>query len=64
MEEQFVENKCKMLENTYITLPEAFFSRQSPSKVPSPQLILWNENLAEKMGLDIDFLKVKKGWKF
>lgn len=61
MEEQFVDTKCKMLENTYITLPEAFFSRQSPSKVPSPQLILWNENLAEKMGLDIDFFKSKEG---
>ncbi len=61
MEGQFLETNRKILENTYITLPELFFTKQSPSKVPSPKLVMWNEALAEELGLDIAFLKSEEG---
>jgi uncharacterized protein YdiU (UPF0061 family) len=37
--------------NTYAHLPERFFERTDPAKVRAPRLILWNEPLAEALGL-------------
>ena len=61
MKERFLEAKGKALENTYITLPELFYSRQLPSKVPSPEMIIWNEKLGQDLGLDTGFFKSEEG---
>ena len=37
--------------NTYITLGEQFFQRGLPQKFPAPQLLLWNNTLADKLDI-------------
>ncbi|XEC95105.1 YdiU family protein [Paenibacillus tarimensis] len=44
-------------DNSYARLPETFFSRQSPTSVRSPKLIILNEPLAAFMGLNVDALR-------
>jgi len=39
-------------DNTYSNLPESFISKTSPIPVKSPELIVFNYNLAEKLGLN------------
>lgn len=39
-------------QNTYTTLPDVFFSRVLPTKVPSPKLVLLNESYAEIINLN------------
>ena len=41
-------------DTTYLNLPECFFSKQSPSVVPSPKIIILNNLLADSMGLDVN----------
>ncbi len=43
------------LEHTYAKLPAVFFSAQAPMPVPKPELVCFNEGLAEALGLG--FLK-------
>ncbi len=47
--------------NSYIQLPSAFFSRQSPNKVRDPHIVLFNQPLAETLGLDSEALISPKG---
>ncbi len=54
-------NPSIRLENTYLTLPEEFYTAQLPSKVPSPNLVKWNSTLAKELGLDSDFFQSKEG---
>ena len=61
MNERYINNSEIKLENTYLTLPEEFYSKQLPSKVPSPQLVVWNNSLASELGLDLDFFKQDQG---
>ena len=49
------------LENTYINLPDIFYSKQKPSSVPNPQLVAFNYSLAKELKLDIDYLTSKEG---
>ncbi|HCW54200.1 MAG TPA: YdiU family protein [Clostridium sp.] len=56
-----MENKGIKLENTYINLPEMFYSKQNPSKVPSPEIIKFNDKLADDLGIDKDFMKSQEG---
>lgn len=49
------------LENTYKELPELFFSKQYPEIVPSPNLVLFNEELASSLGIDGEVLKTPDG---
>ena len=51
--------KCVELENTYSNLPEKLYSRQNPSDSPSPKLVIFNDSLADELGLNKDFLKSK-----
>lgn len=46
--------------NTYTQLPEDFFVRQRPERVPVPELVLLNKELAEFFGLE-EFLKSRAG---
>jgi len=48
-------------DNSYSRLPASFFVRQKPARVPDPQLIGLNANLAEKLGLDVDWLRSPSG---
>ncbi|WP_310602341.1 protein adenylyltransferase SelO [Anaerosporobacter sp.] len=59
--EQYLNLSAIKLENTYATLPEAFYTKQYPSKVPSPKLVIWNNLLGEELGENLDFLKQKQG---
>ena len=44
------------LENTYCNLPGVFFSKLSPTPVSSPEILLFNQKLAEEIGLDLSVL--------
>jgi len=50
-------------DNSYSRLPERFYARQSPTPVSSPALILVNRELAEKLGIDPDWLESEAGLK-
>ncbi|SER55995.1 Uncharacterized conserved protein YdiU, UPF0061 family [Gracilibacillus ureilyticus] len=44
-------------DNSYTSLPERFYSKTNPTPVSSPVLQLFNEGLAEQLGLKVDELK-------
>ena len=48
-------------DNTYVRLPERFFSRQGPTSVPDPKLIRINVALAETLGIDAGWLQSPHG---
>ena len=50
-----------LFDNTYARLPERFFAKQAPARVPEPTLIRLNLGLAEKLSLDIDWLQSADG---
>lgn len=49
------------LENSYLSLPELFYTKINPKAISLPQIVILNENLANELGLDIDYLKSKEG---
>ncbi len=48
-------------DNSYAALPEHFFARIHPERAPEPELIRVNEALAERLGLDLDWLASADG---
>lgn len=48
-------------ENTYVDLPEMFFTKKGPSHVKSPSLVKLNNSLAKELGLNIDALQSNEG---
>lgn len=48
-------------DNSYINLPKQFYSNIDLKPVKSPRLVVLNDNLANSLGLDIDFLKSDEG---
>lgn len=48
-------------DNTYARLPESFFSRVKPVPVPAPELVIFNEALAEELRLDAQALAGPEG---
>ena len=44
-------------DNTYSNLPESFISKISPVPVQSPELTIFNYNLADKLGLNFSSIK-------
>ncbi|MBO25414.1 MAG: hypothetical protein CMI33_02315 [Opitutales bacterium] len=44
------------LERTYSKLPGVFFSKLSPTPVSSPKILLFNQKLADEIGLDLSVL--------
>ncbi|WLR51721.1 YdiU family protein [Bacillus tianshenii] len=48
-------------DNSYARLPEAFFTSQKPVPVRSPELIIFNEQLAESLGLHAEVLESEEG---
>ncbi len=39
--------------NTYVNLPDVFYKKVLPTKVPDPKLIILNQNLSEYLGFKI-----------
>src|ERR1700720_2842845 len=50
-----------LFDNTYAQLPERFFAKQEPARVPEPKLIRLNLGLAAKLSIDIDWLQSADG---
>ncbi|OWY18288.1 hypothetical protein B6V73_00300 [Thioclava sp. JM3] len=48
-------------DNSYARLPDTFFERQPPQPVKAPELVLLNRDLADRLGLDADWLKGPQG---
>jgi len=48
-------------DNTYATLPGAFFQRLDPDPVSSPEMIQFNRELAIELGLDVERLEAQGG---
>ncbi len=44
-------------DNSYAALPDAFYTRQNPTPVKEPQLIGFNEDLAQLLGIEVDDLE-------
>ncbi|WP_195989673.1 protein adenylyltransferase SelO [Clostridium sp. D53t1_180928_C8] len=60
-----IENNINFnLENTYCNLSNIFYSRELPSKIEKPRMIKFNKELAESLGLDLEFLESNKGTEF
>ncbi|QUW22913.1 YdiU family protein [Sporosarcina sp. Marseille-Q4063] len=49
------------LDNSYVHLPEIFFTKMDPNPVEAPELIIFNESLASKLGLSANALKSEEG---
>src|SRR5690625_1083505 len=48
-------------DNTYVELPEKFYTKLRPTPVAEPRLVLLNERLADALGLDVDALRADDG---
>ena len=48
-------------DNTYARLPERFYARQEPARVPRPTLIRLNHKLVTQLGIDADWLSSVEG---
>jgi serine/tyrosine/threonine adenylyltransferase len=46
-------------DNSYLKLPEKLYYLQSPDKVPKPEIFLFNEKLADDLGLESSSYSVK-----
>jgi len=46
------------IEHTYALLPKIFYRNQNPTPAPAPKMVIFNENLAEILGLDSEKLKI------
>ena len=40
------------LENSYTELPDLFFTKQSPTPVHKPEIVIFNQKLADQVGLN------------
>ena len=50
-----------LFDNSYLSLPTVFYSRQKPTPVRDPHLVLLNHALAESLGLDAETLTNGEG---
>src|ERR1700674_746904 len=50
-----------LFDNTYAQLPERFFARQEPARVPEPKLIRLTLRLAASLSIDTDWLQSADG---
>ncbi|MBH5318399.1 YdiU family protein [Paenibacillus sp. GSMTC-2017] len=48
-------------DNSYAQLPELAFSKLGPNEVSAPELIIFNDELAKKLGLDLEVLQSEHG---
>jgi len=50
-----------LFDNTYARLPERFFTKQGPARVPEPKLIRLNFELAARLSIDAGWLQSAEG---
>jgi serine/tyrosine/threonine adenylyltransferase len=50
-----------LFDNSYLSLPQTFYSKQEPTPVKQPHLVLFNNALAESLGLRVQALSNAKG---
>lgn len=48
-------------DNSYLNLPNLFYTIQNPTPVGSPKLIIMNHSLARDLGLNLEFLQSDEG---
>lgn len=48
-------------DNSYARLPEGFFAKVTPAKASAPEVLALNENLAEELGIDREWLESEAG---
>jgi serine/tyrosine/threonine adenylyltransferase len=48
------------LESTYAELPAVFFSKLSPTPVSQPEIVIFNDKLADEIGLDLSGMSVEE----
>ncbi len=48
-------------DNSYLNLPETFYSKVNLNSIGSPQLVVFNDNLAKMLGLNVEELKTNYG---
>ena len=56
-----IDAPMQALENSYASLPSAFYARIEPTPVAAPRLLRLNRTLAEQLGLDPDALATEAG---
>ena len=61
MTETATSAPLRTLENSYLTLPPAFYARVEPTPVTDPRLLRLNLELVEQLGLDPDALASEAG---
>ncbi|MBM4764416.1 YdiU family protein [Bacillus sp. B15-48] len=49
------------LDNSYAHLPQSFFTKQKPTAVSEPELIIFNSSLATSLGLHVESLQSEEG---
>ncbi|WP_026695185.1 protein adenylyltransferase SelO [Peribacillus kribbensis] len=49
------------LDNSYSLLPQKFYTSHKPKPVASPELVMFNENLAAELGFNAEALKTNEG---
>ncbi len=54
------ENYGFKFDNTYLELPDCFYSHLEPKPVPSPEMVLFNDALAQELGLDFSSASPKE----
>ena len=47
--------------NTYVDLPESLYSMQNPVPVKSPELVIYNKDLGQSLGLNNHLLEGNDG---
>ena len=52
------------LESTYAELPEVFFSKLSPTPVNQPEMVIFNQSLADQVGLKLGELSIDERTQF
>ena len=52
------------LESTYAELPEVFFSKLSPTPVNQPEMVIFNQSLADQVGLKLGELSIEEQTQF
>lgn len=49
------------MDNSYLQLPNIFYRQQKPTKVKAPEVVIFNESLAEELGLNCEPFQNDKG---
>jgi len=54
-----MQNNGWNLQHTYTNLPPMFYTRQKPTAAAAPKMVIFNDDLAQDLGLDTNALKTR-----